>query len=80
MASVAQLPCVVCGIRPVTVHHCMTGIGRRKDHLKTISLCWMHHLGPEGIDGKQMGKRVWEAKYGSEKVLLEKVNKLLAVK
>ena len=73
MARVASLPCVVandeCAGR-TTIHHCFTGMGRRKNHMHTISLCWMHHLGAEGIDGKKMGKRVWEQKYGSERELL----------
>lgn len=61
----------------ITVHHCFTGMGRRKDHDKTIGLCWEHHLGATGIDGKKMGKRVWESLFGTEEQLLEKVNRRL---
>lgn len=61
----------------ITIHHCFTGMGRRKCHSKTTGLCWRHHLGDLGIDGKQMGKRTWELIYGSEEVLLERVNQLI---
>lgn len=45
--------------------------------MKVLPLCWRHHLGPEGIDGKKMGKRVWEEKYGTEEHLLAKVRATL---
>lgn len=56
----------------ITIHHCFTGAGGRKDHSKTIPICWGHHLGAEGIDGKRMSKRAWQEKYGTEAELLEK--------
>lgn len=62
-------PSVYCEGR-ITVHHCHTGAGGRKNHDKTIPLCWGHHLGPEGIDGQRMSKRQWQEKYGSEDSLL----------
>lgn len=61
----------------ITVHHCFTGGGGRKDHDKTIPLCHSHHLGPEGIDGKRMSKRAWQEKYGSEASLMVKTQDLL---
>lgn len=81
MARVALLPCAVrehggCGGR-ITVQHCGTGAGGRKDDMKTIPLCWEHHLGKEGIDGKRISKREWQEKYGTEAELLEKTNQLL---
>lgn len=63
----------------MTVHHCFTGGGGRKDHTKTICLCWGHHLGPEGIDGQRMSKRQWQEKYGSEESLLAKTDQHLAL-
>ncbi|MCE9567658.1 MAG: Ref family protein [Planctomycetes bacterium] len=72
-----KLPCVVgltsCSGR-ITIHHCGTSAGGRKDHMRVIPLCFGHHLGPEGIDGKRMSKRAWQEKYGTETELLEKVN------
>lgn len=62
----------------MTIHHCGTGAGGRKDHDKVICLCWGHHLGPEGIDGKKISKRAWQEKYGSEVTLLAKTEKLLS--
>lgn len=79
--ALTELGCIVsalhqCGPR-LTIHHCFTGAGGRKDHWKTICLCWNLHLGPEGIDGQAMSKRAWQAKFGAEQALLEKTNKLL---
>lgn len=78
MDAVAQLGCIVrgCG-RPATIHHCGTYMGGGRDHFKVIPLCWEHHLGREGIDGKRMAKRVWETKYGTEEELLALVARLL---
>ena len=78
MDRVAALGCIICSM-PATIHHCGTYMGGGRDHMKTIGLCWEHHLGTEGIDGKHMGKRSWEAKYGSEEYLLGRVNDLLAI-
>lgn len=81
--AIAMLSCIVgpqgCDYRglPVTIHHCATGAGGRKDHMKVLGLCWEHHLGAEGIDGKRMSKREWQAKYGQEDVLLARVSKML---
>lgn len=80
LAAVAKLVCVVSGKRPVTVHHCFTKMGCRKDDNLVIPLHWDFHLGPEGIDGKRMSKRQWEAKYGSEESHLQTVALLLESK
>lgn len=74
MDRVAALGCVVCK-SPATIHHCGTYMGGGRDHSKVLPLCWMHHQGPEGIDGKRMSKREWEKKYGTEEQLMEKVRK-----
>lgn len=76
MGMVASLGCLICG-ESATIHHCGTYMGGGRNHMRVIPLCWGHHLGPEGIDGKKMGKRVWEQKYGEEEFLLAKVNALL---
>ena len=60
--------------RDTTLHHCGTGGGGRKDHMKVIPLCHEHHQGKEGIDGKRMSKRAWQEKYGTEKALLDQVH------
>lgn len=59
----------------ISIHHCFTGSGGRKDHMKTIPLClYGHHLGKKGIDGGVISKKQWQEIYGSEQELLEIVN------
>lgn len=81
MARVSNLGCIArkCNaLPPSTVHHCGTYMGGGRDHRKVIPLCWLHHLGPEGIDGKRMSKREWEQKYGTEEELLAKVKLIIS--
>lgn len=79
-ARVAVLPCIVgpegCKGR-MTIHHCGTGGGGRKDHMKVLPLCHEHHLGKEGIEGKHMSKREWQEIYGSEEFLLKRAARRL---
>jgi hypothetical protein len=81
-ALVAAVGCIVAGSSPcegrITIHHCGTGAGGRKDHKKVIPLCWGHHQGAQGIDGKRMSKREWQDKYGSEEKLLKRLKRRLA--
>lgn len=74
-SAIAELGCIVAGLTPcegrLTIHHCGTGGGGRKNHDKVIGLCWGHHLGPQGIDGKRISKRQWQYEYYTETVLLE---------
>lgn len=80
---IANIPCIVgpegCNYRglPVTIHHCGTGAGGRKNHMKVLPLCWEHHLGKEGIDGKRISKREWQLRYGQEDILLLRVARRL---
>jgi hypothetical protein len=76
LAAVAQLPCCICGARPVHVHHCISGrySQRKAPDSMTIPLCWNHHQGPEGIHAD---KRAWEARWGPDTGFLAKVNRLL---
>ncbi len=84
MDAVGQLPCIVgpCGCnyngRTVTLHHTGTRRGGRKDHMKVIPLCWEHHLGARGVDGKRMSFKEWETEFASEPVLLIRVERRLA--
>lgn len=81
MNRVAALPCMAkgCGrTAPSTIHHCGTYMGGGRDHLRAIPLCWPHHLGPEGIDGKRLSKRQWQQKYGTETALLQQTEAMLA--
>jgi hypothetical protein len=55
----------------ITIHHCLTGAGGRKNHDLVLPLCWNHHLGPDGINGGVISRREWEERYGSEQQLME---------
>lgn len=56
---VANLGCLLCG-GPATIHHLFTGAGGRKNHDRVAPLCYWHHLGPEGIDGRKLSKKQWQ--------------------
>lgn len=77
MARVAQLACVLCGARPVEVHHCISGRygQRRSSDMDTISLCLNHHRGPEGI---HTNKAAWEEFNGLDTDFLPVVADMLA--
>ena len=66
MALVAQMRCVICGARPVEVHHVICGrySTRRAENTATIPLCPPHHrIGPDAIHN---GKASWVARYGKD--------------
>ena len=74
MWRIAQLPCVVCGARPVEVHHIKrnpdgtkVGYGVRGDHFRVIPLCHEHHW--NGV-WNPMGSKEFERLYGNENDLL----------
>lgn len=71
---VAELGCMVCGAAP-EIHHLFTGAGGRKKHDAVVGLCWLHHRGPQGIHF--MGRKKWQPIFGTEQVLLDKLNSLL---
>lgn len=73
--SISNLGCAVCGYPLAEIHHCFTGGGGRKNHDHTIGLCYNHHRGKEGIH--TIGRKTWQAKYGSEQDLLDKINLIL---
>jgi hypothetical protein len=77
LAAVAQLPCVICGARPVHVHHCISGrySQRKAPDAMTISLCPACHLGPDGI---HQNKAAWEAAHGPDYGFLPIVDRLLS--
>lgn len=60
-----------CGRANPEIHHCGTGGGGRKDHMKVIGLCELHHRGEQGIH--TLSRRVWEPIFGSEAEHLERV-------
>lgn len=75
---VIQVGCILCG-SPAGIHHCGTGAGGRKDHMKVLPLCWYHHQGPDGIDGREYGmsKRRWQERHGTEEELMKQLTERL---
>ena len=79
MGKVAQLPCAICGVYGVHVHHLRTGVGmgRRASDFDTMPLCPEHHQGMTGFHG--MGRKAWERHHGiTELQLLEQTKEALA--
>lgn len=83
MNAIVELGCIVCrksfGVySPATIHHC-DGKTKPDAHYRSIALCPRHHQvasdsgewatrhGP----GRNTGKTMFEAAYGSEQVLIE---------
>lgn len=55
----------------ITIHHCGTGAGGRKDHDKVAPLCLNMHTGPDGIDGrKNYSKKSWQNTFCTEEEML----------
>ena len=84
MSAIAAYGCIACrldgnGYREAAVHHLVSG-NRRMGHMYTIPLCQPgHHM-----DGQQLGmisrhpwKARFEARYGSEMALLEKMREVI---
>lgn len=77
MAKVARLPCIICGVYGVEVHHCIHDrFGQEKaSDFDTIPLCIRHHrIGPDAIHN---GKETWEARFGKDYSYLPLVNQML---
>lgn len=64
MGLVAQLPCCVCGVLPVEVHHKRAGVGggARSSDYDTMPLCPDHHRGSQGFHG--LGTKRFPVVYG----------------
>lgn len=74
MEQVAALGCIICR-RPAELHHPRKGmgLGQRNSNWTVIPLCPDHHrIGGIGV-AIHAGQRTWEAKFGTEAELLEKV-------
>lgn len=71
---VAELGCIICG-GMAEIHHLRTGmgIGQRNDHFNVLPLCFLHHRGGGYGVAYHQGKKAFEANFGTELELLEKV-------
>jgi len=76
--KISALGCLICG-GPATIHHLYTGAGGRKNHDRVAPLCWEHHVGRNGIDGRQAySKKTWQAEFMTEAEMEARTNALLA--
>lgn len=58
----------------ITIHHCGTGGGGRKNHDEVAPLCQYQHTGKYGIDGRQAISKIdWQKKFCTEDQMLEAV-------
>ena len=78
MARVAQLPCVICNMRPVEVHHCICDrfSGKKASDFHTIPLCVRcHRIGDQAIHNNKAG---WVRANGKDYKYLSVTADLLA--
>jgi hypothetical protein len=63
--KVRAIGCCICRAKEPELHHCGTGRGGRKDHMKVIPLCYAHHRGkPDGLHF--IGRKAWQERFGTE--------------
>ena len=74
--KVVELGCIVCRM-PAEIHHLRTGAGIGMKSKEVIPLCSNHHRnGGYGV-AYHAGRLAFEANFGTELELLERVHKLL---
>ncbi len=67
LAKVAQLPCVVCGVYGVHVHHkTNAGFGMRASDYDTMPICSRHHQFGNYGEAIHSGVKEWERLHGSQ--------------
>ena len=84
MAAVVGIGCIACrnlqgGYAPAEIHHVRhdgKGGNGKRDHLKTIGLCPVHHRNCGKGISIHAGLTSWEHNHGTEQQLLQQVNKL----
>jgi len=80
--AICQIGCIVClnefNIYTPCMPHHMDGKTKPGAHFKTIGLCDGHHQnGGPGVAFHATGKKTWEARYGTQKALLEQTKMLI---
>lgn len=76
-----KMGCYICtvlygfGWRKPEIAHLDTGMGRRKDHKKTIPLCTYHHR--EGELSHHRNGKGFAVLFGTDELLLDRVNDVL---
>jgi len=86
--ALAQLPCVVTGQSPVTLHHCHGGSlkdagihrgkSQRPSDFLVIPIVEQLHTGALGIDGG-LGVRTWEFRFGRQMDHLHKISRFMEI-
>jgi hypothetical protein len=81
MSRVAELGCIICG-SPAELHHPRTGqgMGQRASNFDVIPLCFQHHRGGKHGVAYHSGRKAFEANFGTEEQLLQKVKQRLDVR
>jgi hypothetical protein len=77
MALVARMACVICGSRPVEVHHCIHDrfSQKRASDMETIPLCpSCHRTGPDAI---HRDKTAWRERHGPDYGFLPEIDAVL---
>jgi len=73
---IAELGCIICAM-PAEIHHLRTGAGMGMKSKDVIALCPNHHRnGGHGV-AIHAGRLAFEANFGTELELLERLRKLL---
>lgn len=78
LSKVADLGCIICG-GIAEIHHIRTGqgMGKKSTNFEVIPLCHFHHRTGNYGDAFHQGKKAFEAKYGTQEYLMQKVAELL---
>ena len=76
MARVAELPCLVCGARPVEVHH----FPSPRSDMRVGPLCPPHHRREFGPGAYHYSRRAFNDLHGTDDELLARTDAMLAAK
>lgn len=76
MGRVAEMPCLVCGSRPVEAHHAT----KPRDDMKVLPLCPPHHRREFGPGALHYSPNAFYAAHGTVDELLARVDALTAIR
>lgn len=76
MARVAELPCLICGARPVEVHH----FPDPRSDMRVGPLCPPHHRREFGSGAYHYSRRAFNDLHGSDDELMARTDAMLAAK
>ena len=82
LSLVASFGCIACeriGFfgTPAEIHHTRFSVGasQRASHLHVLPLCPHHHRTGGYGEAFHAGPKIWQEKFGTEKELLDEINK-----